>query len=145
MEKAKKIGIGVGIGIGVIAFFFLAVIGQYYDDARMARLDSWYYYDEDRLTIAVILTNQNADYTTANGHLELIIKKGTSTVYSNGYDFTKNDFLSWQPLFGGGKITGYPINIREYFSSGDYDVYVDMETKGGHYWEDLHDSFFSLE
>jgi len=63
----------------------------------------------------------------------------------------RNDFVSWQSIFGGGKITGYIIDIRQFFPSrgGDvsgmmgYEVYVDLNTKTKH-WE-LYDEFWSFE
>jgi len=127
-----------GIIAGIIIVSFLAIVAYAYQDryydARLVRLDSWHFDDEDRLSIAVIFTDTNGYYTKANGHIDLTIKEGSTTVYSNSYDFTKNDFLTWRPMLGGDKVTGYSIDIREYFSHGDYDIWMDIETKGGHNW-----------
>jgi len=136
-----------GIIGGVIGVSFLILVAFYYetesDDARLADLRATYFDDVDRLAVAVVLTNADGEFTKANGHLELTIKRGASTVYSNEYDFTKNDFLTWDNLFTG-KTKGVMFDIRERFPRGDYDVYANMETKSG-YWEGLHATFYSLE
>jgi len=99
------------------------------------------------------LTDSNGDYTKAKGNVELtILNEGGREVYSHKYNFVKDDFVSWQSLMGGGKITGYIIDIRQFFPSagGDvsgmmgYEVYVDLNTKTKH-WEDLYDKFWSFE
>ena len=137
-----------GIIGGVIGVSFLILVVFYYetesDDARLAEILAIYYDDQDRLFVALLLHNADGEFTKANGHIELTIKSGASTVYSNEYDFTKNDFITWDNLFLG-KQRGVPISINERFPSGDYDVYVNMETKSGNYWEGLHTSFYSLE
>jgi len=136
-----------GIIGGVIGVSFLILVAFYYeteyDDARLADLRATYFDDVDRLAVAVVLTNADGEFTKANGHLELTIKRGASTVYSNEYDFTKNDFLTWDNLFTG-KTKGVMFDIRERFPYGDYDVYANMETKSG-YWEGLHATFYSFE
>jgi len=142
--KAKKAGI---LGGAIVAIFLIGIVAYaelFYDDARLADLRATYFDDEDRLAVAVVLTNADGEFTKANGHLELTIKRGASTVYSNEYDFTKNDFLTWEGLFSG-KTTGLLIDVRERFQRGDYDVYTNMETKSGRYWEGLHATFYSLE
>jgi len=141
------------VGVGILGFFILFIglnmfdqgilLGEV-DDVRLASLQSNYYYEDDRLVVNVILTNKDGEHTKANGHVELSVLKDGELVYSNEYDFTKDDFLSWQTIFGG-EFTGYRIDIKEYFSSGEHDVYVDMVLKSDRYWEDLHDTFYSLE
>jgi len=61
-------------------------------------------------------------------HVELSVLKDGRQVYSNEYDFTKDDFITWHSIFGL-KFTGYRIDINEYFSSGEHDVYADMVLK----------------
>jgi hypothetical protein len=134
---------------GIIAVSFLAIVGyayqdRYSDDARLANLIATYFAEQDRLGVAVILHNADGEFTKANGHLELSIQKNGRVVYSNKYDFTKNDFLTWDNLFLG-KQKGVLIDINERFSSGDYDVYANLKTNSGKYWEGLHASFYSLE
>ena len=143
METAKRAGIiAVIIIVSFLAIGAYAFQYTYSDDARMVRLDSWHFDDEDRLSIAVIFTDTNGYYTKANGHIDLTIKSANGLpVYSNEYDFTKGDFLTWRPMLGGNKVTGISIDIREFFSHGDYDIWMDVETKGGHNWQDLHDPF----
>jgi len=136
-----------GIIGGVIGVIFLIIVVFYYetesDDARLAQIESWYDYNTDRLTVTILLTDSNGDYTKANGDAEITIQKDGRMVYSDKYYFVKDDFVSWKDNFGG-KITGYTIGIRQFFSSGSHDVFVDLNTKSLH-WDDLHDSFYSLE
>ena len=136
-----------GIIGGVIGVIFLIIVVFYYetesDDARLADINASYDYETDRLTVSIFLTDSNAEYTKANGNAEMTILKDGRVVNSATYNFVKDDFVSWINLFGG-KNTAYVIVVREYFSSGEYDVYVDLNTKT-RYWEDLHDSFYSLE
>ena len=136
-----------GIIGGVIVVSFLIIVAfnyvSEYDDARLANINASYDYETDRLTVSIFLTDSNAEYTKANGNAEMTILKDGRVVNSATYNFVKDDFVSWINLFGG-KNTAYVIVVREYFSSGKYDVYVDLNTKTRH-WEDLHDSFYSLE
>jgi len=167
LGTSKGIGIGVGITVGVFAVAFLIfemgsssvdVIEEIQDivvesdDARLADINSSYDADVDRLRVTIFLTDSNGDYTKVNGNAELtIFNENRREVYSATYNFVKNDFISWQSIFGGGKITGYIIDIRQFFpSSGGevsgmmgYEVYVDLNTKTKH-WE-LYDEFWSFE
>ena len=144
MGISKSIGIGGGVGIGAIIALFVVYSIMESDDARLAEIIATYFDDTDRLAVALMLHDADGEFTKANGHIELTIKSGASTVYSNEYDFTKNDFVTWDNLFLG-KQRGVPIVINEMFPSGDYDVYVNLETKSGSSWENLHASFYSLE
>ena len=134
---------------GIVGVSFLAIVGyanqEKYDDARLAEIIATYFEDQDKLAVAVILHNADGEFTKANGHLELAIytERG-KLVYSNGYDFVKYDFVTWDNLFLG-KQRGVPIIINERFLRGDYDVYVNLETNSGSYWEGLHASFCSTE
>jgi len=146
--KARSIGIGVGASVGgliaflvVYALVFSTIQG---DDARLAELRVSYYKDTDRLSVALILHNADGEFTKANGHMELFIKKNNILVYTANYDFVKDDFLTWDTI-GAGKVKGVLFDIREMFPGGSYDVYANLETKSGSYWKDLHDSFYSLE
>ncbi len=143
MGSGKKIGIGVGVSVGVIFLIIVAFLYDAQDDARLANLQATYFDDQDRLAVAVILTNADGEFTKANGHLELTILKDGLVVYSNEYDFTKNDFLTWDNLFTG-KTKGVPFIINERFQNGDHDVSANLKTNSG-YWEGLHASFYSLE
>ena len=143
MGSGKKIGIGVGVSVGVIFLIIVAFLYDALDDARLAKLQATYFDDQDRLAVAVILTNADGEFTKANGHLELTILKDGLVVYSNEYDFTKNDFLTWDNLFTG-KTRGVLFSINERFPNGDHDVTANLKTNSG-YWEGLHASFYSLE
>ena len=141
---------------GIILVSFLIIVAFNYvdesDDARLASIIASYDADVDRLRVVLYLTDSAGAYTKVNGNLELsILQEGGREVYSNKYNFVKNDFVSWQSLMGGGKITGYIIDIRQFFPSGgavtgmmEYNVYVDLNTKSGH-WEDIYDQFWSFE
>jgi len=159
-------GIGIGIGVGFVIGFVvaLAFVGTnqgttiledipiienipdlVYNEPKLVRMESYYDDDNDRLTITLSLTDKNAEYTTTDGHLELIVKnQHGGIVHSSEYDFTKDDFYSWKNALTGEKITGYRIDINKYLSSGSHDVYVTMETSDGTTWKDLHDSIYSL-
>ncbi len=136
-----------GIIGGVIGVIFLIIVVFYYetesDDARLADINASYDYESDRLTVIIYLTDSNGDYTKANGDAEITIEKDLLTVYSDKYNFVKDDFVTWKDNFGG-KFTAYRIDIRQFFPTGSHDVFVDLNTKKS-YWEDLHDSFYSLE
>ena len=150
-------GIGIGIGIGVVIGIVLAVlfgIGQgttvlenipifEKDDARLAQLTATYFDDQDRLTIALILTNSDGEFTKANGNIMISIVRNVAVVYSNEYDFTKDDFLTWDNLFLG-KQRGVWFTIYERFPSGNYDVVATLETKSGGIWK-LQTDFRSYE
>jgi len=154
-------GIGIGIGIGVVIGILIGIIASPLvditmsnqsnpiadvletDDAQLARLETRYNDANDRLTTTLILTNKNGDYTKANGNLELTVKKDERTVHSEEFEFTKDDFVSWRNN-NGDKVTGYQFSVNKYFSSYGHDVFVDVVTKSGHTWNDLHVSFFSL-
>lgn len=141
MDKAQKTAIIAGV---IVAIFFIGIVAyandSVYDDARLAEIIATYFDDKDGLAVAVILHNADGEFTKANGHLELIIQKGNTKVYSNGYDFTKDDFLTWDNLFLG-KQRGVVFTIDKRFSSGEYDVYANLQTKS-HYWEGLHARFY---
>lgn len=156
MGKGKKIGAGAGVFIGVIIVILLIIVVFYaaeYDDARLASIIASYDDDVDRLRVAIYLTDSNGEYTKASGDADVtILQEGGHEVYSNKYNFVKNDFVTWKSVLGGVKITAYIIDIRQFFpSSGGevsgmmgYEVYVDLNTKTKH-WEDLHDQFWSFE
>jgi len=142
----------VGISAGIIVVIFIIIVAMYYesesDDARLAHINASYDADVDRLRVTIFLTDSNGAYTKVNGNAELTILQGGREVYSNKYNFVKNDFVSWQSILGGGKITGYIIDIRQFFPSGgsrimEYEVYVDLNTKTSH-WEDLYEKFWSI-
>jgi len=152
VDRRGSIGIGVAVAVGLIFVIYISYDAKY-DDARLAHINSSYDADVDRLRVTIFLTDSNGDYTKANGNAELIIfNENRREVYSATYNFVKNDFVSWQSIFGGGKITGYIIDIRQFFpSSGGevsgmmgYEVFVDLNTRSGH-WEDLYDEFWSFE
>jgi len=143
--SGKKIGAGAGVTIGVIIVIFLIIVvfyGTEYEDARLARVHAIYDDDTNRLVVTIILTDSNGEYTKASGNAEITVQKDGRTVYSNKYNFVKNDFVTWKNNLGG-KTTGYMIDIRQFFPTGSHDVFVDLNTKTSH-WEDLHDGFFSL-
>jgi len=143
LGTGAKIGIGVGVSVGVIFLIIVAFLYDAQDDARLADLRATYFDDQDRLAVAVVLTNADGEFTKANGHLELTILKDGLVVYSNEYDFTKNDFLTWDNLFTG-KTRGVLFSINERFPNGDHDVTANLKTNS-RYWEGLHASFYSLE
>ena len=134
---------GVAVAVGLIFLIYITYDAKY-DDARLALLQSSYFYDNNRLVVNIILTDSNGDYTKANGNAEITVLKDGHMVYSNEYNFVKDDFVTWRNAISGEKITAYRIDIKQYFSSGSHDVFVDLNTRSGH-WEDLHDSFYSLE
>jgi len=149
MKKLEKWDIVIIVGLVVIAFIVYNLYTQgillgEIDDAHLARIEAYYDADTDRLIVALILTNKDGDYTKANGHLELTVKNDRIQVYSTEHTFMKDAFFTWNTNFGG-KVTGYRIDINKNFYSGSYDVYVDLETGSGGYWQDLHASFYSLE
>ncbi len=135
--------VGIPAGIVVSLLIVMAFFVTEYDDARLADINASYDYESDRLTVIIYLTDSNGDYTKANGDAEITIEKDLLTVYSDKYNFVKDDFVTWKDNFGG-KFTAYRIDIRQFFSSGSHDVFVDLNTKELH-WEDLHASFYSLE
>jgi len=142
-----------GIIVGIIIVVVLAIVGfsfldRYSDDARLAQLTATYFDDQDRLTIALILTNADGEFTKANGHIEIRIYKGSSLIHDNEYDFTKDDFVTWDNLFLG-KQRGVWFTIHERFPGTSmweerYTVYAELETKSGRYWE-LQTDFRSRE
>jgi len=149
---AKKVGYGIGL---VFALAMATIFGMTFmdtvipSDARLAELRATYFDDTDRLAVAIILTNSDGEFTEANGHLELTIKNNGRTVYSNEYGFKKDDFLTWNNLFGG-QTRGVVFTINERFpgksfSGEEYDVYADLKLKPGRSWEGLHASFYSFE
>ena len=143
-QKAKSKIIIVAVIVGIALIGIVMYNGFVYDDARLADLRATYFDETDRLAVAVVLTNSDGHFTEANGHLDLTItNERGGTVYSNGYDFTKNDFLTWDNLFGG-QSRGVVFTINERFPQGDYDVFANLQTKS-HYWEKLHARFYSLE
>jgi len=154
--KGKKIGAGIGVAIGVIIVIFLIIVVSYvaeYDDARLASIIASYDDDVDRLRVVIYLTDSNGDYTKASGDADVtIFNENRREVYSNKYNFVKDNFVTWKSVLGGDRITAYIIDIRQFFpSSGGevsgmmgYEVYVDLNTKTKH-WEDLYDEFWSFE
>jgi hypothetical protein len=140
VNKGVMGGVIGAIIVAIIIIGFVAYNDSVHDDARLADLRATYFDDTDRLVVAVVLTNSDGEFTKANGHVKLTINRGTITVYSNEYDFTKNDFLTWDNLFLG-KQRGVVFTIDKRFSSGDYDVYANLQTKS-HYWEGLHARFY---
>jgi len=141
VDRRGSIGIGVAVAVGLIFVIYLSYETEY-EDARLARVQANYNDESDRLQVIIILTDSNGDYTKANGNAEVTVQKDGRMVYSNKYDFVKNDFVTWKNNLGG-KTTGYMIDIRQFFSNGWHDVFVDLNTKSG-YWEDLHDRFYPL-
>jgi len=152
-------GIGIGIGIGVVigfgfAFVFLAGMNQdtpvlenipslVYDEPRLASIQTSYFEENNRLVLELILTDKNAEYTKADGVLIITIKKDGRQVYSDEYEFKKDDFLSWKNS-SGVKVTGYRADIIQYFSGGSHDVFVSLATTSGITFIDVHDSFWAL-
>ena len=165
MSTAKTVIISAGIPIA----FFLILIVFYYetgsddaplaqlidpssDDARLASIHAQYDKDTDRLTVAIYLTDSNAEDTKANGNAELsVFNENGHEIHSATYNFVKDDFVSWKNVFTGDKRTAYLIAVNKFFpsSGGDvsgmmeYQVYVDLNLKEKH-WEDLYDKFWSI-
>jgi len=153
-------GIGIGIGVGFIVGFVVALVfvgtdsgtsivggipSLVHNEPKLGYVTANYIDDSNRLTVAVVLTDKNAEYTTADGHLELIVgNQHGGIVHSSEYDFKKDDFYSWKNTFTGEKITGYRVDINKNFLSGSHDVYVTMTLPDGNTWENMHDSFYSL-
>ena len=148
MDSGKKIGIGVAVSVGVILVIFLIFVAETEsDDARLASINAQYDTDTDRLLVSVFLTDSNAEFTKANGNAELIILQDGRVVYTAGYSFVKDDFVSWINMFGD-KNTGYVIVINKFFPSGEsvimeYEVRVNLITKAKN-WEGLYDKFWSI-
>ena len=142
MGPSKRAGIIAGIIIVSLLAIVAYAYQDRYDDARLAEIIATYI-DESGLAVAVILHNADGEFTKANGHLELTIYTENGLLaYSNEYDFTKDDFITWDnPLLG--KQRGVPIIINEIFPYGDYDVYVNLKTDSGSSWDSLHASFIS--
>ena len=155
LGTASGIGIGIGIGFVVaVGVFFVMNQGTpalenipdlVYNDPKLASIQTAYFDESNRLVVALILTDKNAEYTTADGALTISVQKDGRQVYSEEYEFKKGDFLSWRNNLTGEKTTGYRVDIKQYFPSGSHDVFVNMVTTSGTTWEDLHDSFYSLE
>jgi len=151
-------GIGIGIAIGIaltlsIVVFLGTDLGTstlediptlVVNEPRLASLQSWYDDDTGMLQVALILTDKNAEYTTGDGNLVLSVEKDGRLVYSQEFDFKKDDFLAWKNSLTGEKVTGHRISINQYFSGGSHDVYINMETSSGLIWKDLHTSFWAL-
>ena len=151
-------GIGIGIAIGIaLTLSFVVFLGTdlgtstledipalVFNEPRLASLESWYDDDTGKLQVALMLTDKNAEYTKADGNLELLVAKDGREVYSTEYDFKKDDFLAWKNSLTGEKITGYRMTINQNFYDGSHDVYINMQTDSGLYWEDLHTSFWAL-
>ncbi len=85
---------------------------------------------------------KNMKYAVTLAEIRVLNDNGVQ-VYSNEYDVTRDDFLSWKTN-SGEKVTGYRMDITKYFASYNHDVYVDFTKKDGSTWNDLHDSFWSL-
>jgi len=143
MGKGKKIGIGIGVIVVLIGGFSLyqqgAILGVV-DDARFGELYTQYDDDRDRLQVVLYLTNKDGDYTKANGVLKIKVDTGNTL----SFDFTKDDFSTFNTLFGGER-TGYIVSINKYFSSGDHKVYADVVLESGSSWvgdNNLQHSFY---
>ena len=156
MEASGGIGIGIGIGFVIGFVVALAFVGTnqgttivenipdlVYNEPKLAYLESYYDDNTDRLTITLSLTDKNAEYTTADGGLAISVQKDGRQVYSTTQEFVKDDFYSWKNNFGE-KITGYRVSINQFFSSGSHDVFVTLVTSDGATFENMHDSFYSL-
>ena len=147
------IGVVITILIGVIVSGGISTSNQSNpiadiietDDVHLASIEAFYHESSDRLVVALILTNKDAEYTKANGNLKLrVTHENEVRVYSNEYDFTKDDFFSWKTN-SGEKITGYRIDIDKHFLTGSHDVYADFTTKSDKTWNHLHASFYSID
>ena len=153
-------GVGIGIGIGVVIGILIGIIVSggisttnqsnpiadiiETDDARLASIQASYFEDNDRLVVALILTDKNAEYTKANGLLELrVLNDNGYPVIFEEYDVTRDDFFSWKDG-SGEKVTGYRIEETKVFAFGSHDVYVDFTLDDGRKWSDIHASFFAL-
>jgi len=157
-------GIGIGIGIGVVTGILIGIIVSggigtstqsnpiadiipdiiQTDDAYLASIDANYNHKTDKLSVTLILTNKDGDYTKANGNLQLRVHDDAGRKrLSTEYDVTRDDFFSWKTN-SGEKITGYRIQETKVFASYNHDVYVDFTLNDGTNWKDLHASFFSL-
>ena len=160
MVESKDLGIGIGIGIVIgiaLTFSFVAFAGMnqgttldvipalVHDEPKLASLQASYFDDTDRLVVALILTDKNAEYATADGTLSLFVQKDGREIYSTKREFEKDDFLSWKNPLTGEKVTGYRVDVNQFFSSGSHDVFVNMVTTSGTTWEGLHATFYSLE
>ena len=162
MVDGTSIGIGIGIGvvigilIGIIVSGGVSTSNQSnpiadivsdiipIDEPYLASIETSYDSKIDRLSVTLILTNKDGDYTKADGHLELRVHDDAGRKrLSTEYDVTRDDFFSWKDN-SGEKITGYRIQETKYFESYGYDVYVDFTLKDGTNWTDLHATFFSL-
>ena len=147
--KGTRIIAGI-IAVSLLAILVYAFQDKYSDDARLAEVIATYFDETDRLVVAVMLHNADGEFTKANGHIELIIWNSRGTeVYSGGYDFTKDDFVTWDNIFLG-KQRGVPIVIDQRFpgksySGEEYHVFAFMELKSGRLSERLETTFRSYE
>ena len=162
MVDGTSIGIGIGIGVVIGVLLGIIVSGGIgtsnqsnpiadivsdiipIDEPYLASIETNYNYKTDKLSVTLILTNKDGDYTKADGHLELRVHDDAGRKrLSTEYDVTRDDFFSWKTN-SGEKITGYRIQETKVFGSYVHDVYVDFTLKDGTNWKDLHDTFWSL-
>ena len=105
MGTGAKIGVGVAVAVGVI-FLIYTFYDTQYEDARLGQIIVQYDEDTNRLTVAILLTDSNGDYTRANGDVMFTVLKDGRMVYSSDvYSFETGDFISWKSGLGV-KITG---------------------------------------
>jgi len=105
VDRRGSIGIGVAVAVGLIFVIYISYDATY-DDARLASIIASYDEDVNRLRVVIYLTDSNGDYTKASGDADVtILQEGGHEVYSNKYNFVKNDFVSWKSVLGGVRIT----------------------------------------
>ena len=161
MVEGKGLGIGIGLGI-VIGIGIGLFAGSSMDFTKstqinpidiilpetepyLAQIQTTYSHENDRLVVVLLLTDKEGEHTKADGRIGLTMYSDLGIVrgYSAEYDFTKDDFSSWKNN-AGGKDTGYRIDILRVFSGGSFDVYGTVSLQSGAVWDNLHDSFYSL-
>jgi len=157
LGTASGIGIGIGIGIVIgiaVTMSFVAInqgtitiedipVLDFDKDPQLAYLQATYQYANDELKLVLLLTDSNAEYTRADGTLEITVQKDGSRVYSTQHEITKDSFVTWKDA-SGEKVTGAMVVINQYFRSGSHDVFVNFNSDAG-YWEEIHTTFYSLE
>ena len=153
MGELKTAGIVIGvivvsvIGIAIV-MPALSNIGDY-SDARFAKLETYYDERDGRLTVVMLLSNSDGNYVKANGDTEITICKvdhysnSLTNCFTSEHKFEKNGFYTWTNNFGA-KFTGYQFNIDRHFSSGPWDVNMDINAKNGLTWVDVDSDFYSL-
>ena len=157
-------GIGIGIAIGIALTLSIVVFAGInlgttlenipalvYAEPRLAYLQASYDEFDDKTTVSLSFTDNDANYVKADGDVkitlcqEIAFTDDLTRCFTNSFSFDKGGFVTWQDNTGR-KITSHQFTINGELSGGWWwQASAEITLEDGTYWADVDTRFWSSD